>query len=245
MGNTAAMFTMETDVVAGRGTGSSRLPLLLQLVSPTLPVGAYAYSQGLEQAVEWGWISDERSAHDWITGVLLSSLMTLDVPVLQRLALAWEQSDYAALCRWNAFLLACRETSELRAEDRNLGQALRRLLPALDVQGLAELQREHATLTPCYALGFTCVGSHWQIDIRTLATGYCWSWVENQVMAALKLMSLGQTAGQRMLLSLGRLIDEHIDAALALPDAHITGSLPGFAIASAAHETQFSRLFRS
>lgn len=63
------------------------LPLLnlLRLASPALPVGAYAYSQGLESAVELGWVRDEASLRAWLAGLLTQGLAWLDVPVLARL----------------------------------------------------------------------------------------------------------------------------------------------------------------
>ena len=93
-----------------------------------LPIGAFHFSQGLEYAVESGWVRDETSALEWIGGVAEASVATLDLPVLFRLHAAWKQDDFAAVLRWNAFLIASRETEELRAEDRHLGSSLLRVL---------------------------------------------------------------------------------------------------------------------
>ena len=73
------------DIMATERISHYGLLQLLRLASPTLPVGAYAYSQGLEWAVESGWVSDERSAADWIGGVLGAAPAQLEVPVLARL----------------------------------------------------------------------------------------------------------------------------------------------------------------
>ena len=113
----------------------SSLPRLLQLCSPSLPVGAYAYSQGLECAVERGWVRDEASAGDWILGLLNHGLRNLDLPVLARLYRAWRAADPNAARRWNAWLYASREAAELQREDHHLGTALARLLTDL---GIAE-----------------------------------------------------------------------------------------------------------
>ncbi len=72
-----------------------------------------------------------------------------------------------------------------------------------------------------------------------------WSWLENQVLAAIKLVPLGQVAGQRMLLALGARFPPSSRAATALDDDDIASFAPGLALASARHETQYSRLFRS
>ena len=75
--------------------------------------------------------------------------------------------------------------------------------------------------------------------------GYLWSWLENQVMAALKAVPLGQTAGQRMLSALGEELPQVAGIATQLSDDELSNFAPGLAISSSRHETQYSRLFRS
>jgi urease accessory protein len=74
---------------------------------------------------------------------------------------------------------------------------------------------------------------------------YLWSWLENQVMAALKGIPLGQSAGQRMLAALGAELSEIAPRAMQLGDDELSNFAPGLAIASSRHETQYSRIFRS
>src|SRR5881394_3591281 len=95
---------------------------LLQLTSPALPIGAFAYSQGLEHAVQAGWVHDEESAAAWILGLLTEALPGLDAPVLLRLIAAWNTDRDPH--HWNEFLFASRASAELRAEDQRLGSAL-------------------------------------------------------------------------------------------------------------------------
>src|SRR3569832_2969952 len=111
--------------------GAPALMRLLQLCSPMLPVGAYAYSHGLEHAVHAGWVRDERTAHAWIGGVLREGLMRRDVPVLARLYHAWHMADVVAVHRWSSFLHASRESAELQREDRHLGLGVVGLLRVL------------------------------------------------------------------------------------------------------------------
>ena len=70
---------------------------LLHLASPALPIGAFHFSQGLEYAVEAGWVRDEGSALEWIDGIANASLATLDLPVLHRLQTAWIHGDHAGV----------------------------------------------------------------------------------------------------------------------------------------------------
>jgi hypothetical protein len=145
---------------------SSQLLRLLHLASPALPIGGFHFSQGLEFAVEHGWVKDEASALEWIGGILESSLSTLDLPVLHRLHGAWNQNDYLAVRRWNAFLLASRETQEFRAEDRHLGAALLRVLA--EFQLIPEIFAGRMLPPPgvSHAAAFTLACARWGIDAR-------------------------------------------------------------------------------
>ena len=221
---------------------SLALPRLLQLCSPALPVGAYAYSQGLEYAVERGWVRDEASAGDWILGLLNHSLWRLDVPVFARLYAAWQAGDEVEICRWNARLYASREAAELQREDQHLGTALARLLTDL---GLAEAAPWQKAPRVCFATLFSLAAARWEITLPEAVTGYAWAWVENQVAAATRLVPLGQTASQRLLVAAGPALVDAVQGGLALPDGEIGATAPGLALAGALHETQYSRLFRS
>jgi urease accessory protein len=214
---------------------------LLQLTSPALPVGAYAYSQGLEHAVDAGWVHDEDSAADWIIGLLEHALAQLDAPVLVRLHAAWCASDSASVHHWNRMLQASRESAELLAEDRHLGAALSRLLAGLDVDAAAAWTGK----APGFAAMFALAAVRWDIPCRDSVSGFLWSWSENQVAAAIKLVPLGQTAGQRILSRAVAAIPAVVERALAVRDDEIGFLTPALAIGSALHETQYSRLFRS
>ena len=65
------------------GTSTDQVRLW-QLISPLSPVGAYHHSQGLEQAVEAGWVTDEETALAWIQGLLGRSIANLDLPIVAR-----------------------------------------------------------------------------------------------------------------------------------------------------------------
>ena len=215
---------------------------LWQLISPTLPIGAYAYSQGLEAAIEADWVKDETSTQVWLRGLLLHTLAHLDLPVLIRLYHAWQKHSEAEIEHWNRFLLACRESAELLAEDRHLGQALCIILADLEIAAAQDWRTE---MENSYANMFALGTSTWGITLDDALRGYCWAWCENQVAAAIKLIPLGQTAGQRILSHLLPHIVQAVSQATLLTDDEIGVASPGLAIASALHETQYSRLFRS
>ncbi|MFO1352533.1 MAG: urease accessory protein UreF [Gammaproteobacteria bacterium] len=215
---------------------------LLQLASPLLPVGAYAYSQGLEYAVHQGWVRDEASVRDWIAGLLRHALARVDVPVLARLYRAWMDGDAVGVRGWNDWLYATRETRELRLENRQLGMALARLLADL---GLTEAEPWQTDPRACFATPFALAAARWAIRLADAAAAYAWAWCENQTAAAIKLIPLGQTAGQRILSAVQPVIVAAVGRGLGLADDDLGCATPALALASTLHETQYSRLFRS
>jgi urease accessory protein len=192
--------------------------------------------------VEHGWVRDEASAGEWILGLLNHTMRRLDLPVFARLYGAWQAGDRDAARRWNARLYASREAAELQREDQHLGTALAHLLSDLGIQD-AEPWRNAPRV--CFATLFGLAAARWEIPLPEAATGYAWAWVENQVTAATRLIPLGQTASQRLLVAAGPVIAAAVADGLTLPDEDIGAAAPGLALASALHETQYSRLFRS
>ena len=225
-------------------TEASGLSLLrlMQLVSPTLPIGAYAYSKGLEQAVEGGLVHDETSALDWIEGTCQHGVGCLDAPLLSRQIGAFRQDDFSAITRWNELASRGRETHELALEDRELGRALIRLLNQLQVPQLELLE---SLESPSYVTAFACACVRWDIPVTPAVHGFFHSVCEAQVAAAIKLVPLGQSAGQRCLSHCITQIPVWTRDALTRPDDEIGLFMPGFALCSAQHETQYARLFRS
>jgi urease accessory protein len=232
--------------LVAEGAGVTSLLRLLHLASPALPIGAFHFSQGLEYAVETGWVRDESSALEWISGIADASIATLDLPVLKRLHTAWTADDAEGVLRWNAFLIACRETEELRAEDRHLGAALFRVLSELELETeLFPLDAPRSEQGVAHATAFSFACARWRIDCGSTLQTYAWAWIENQVLAAVKLVPLGQSAAQRMLHALAARIPRSVERAHKLTDSDIGISTALSAVASGRHEAQYSRLFRS
>ena len=229
---------------AGAAPGNDPLARLrlMQLVSPALPIGGFTYSQGLEWAVEAGWVRDSASLEDRLRGLVDDALAMLELPVLARLYTACEQRDVQRIADWGKALYAARESRELRDEERQRARALVSLLRDLDV---AEADDWRDALRHCQAAPFALAAVHWRIAREDCLLGYAWSWLENQVAAAIKLVPLGQTDGQRVQLRLAARLPGAVERALQCDDDDIGAGAPAMAIASAAHETQYTRLFRS
>ncbi|MDO6462357.1 urease accessory protein UreF [Granulosicoccaceae sp. 1_MG-2023] len=215
---------------------------LMQLISPSLPVGSFTYSQGLEWAVEAGWVKDADDLQAWLGHLLREALAATDLALLVRLYDAALAGDDKALNDWAQLTLACRESAELRLEEANRGRALVGVLEKLDLPVSAGLR---PVLAACQCAGFAYACAHWEISKPAMLTGYAWSWLENTCLAGVKIIPLGQSDGQRILAALAAEVDEAINTALSLPDDDIGAGSTALAIASSRHHYQYTRLFRS
>lgn len=232
--NTESAMTLEAD----------DLSHLLQLASPMLPVGAYAYSQGLEWAIESKTVSDAKTTASWIMDAIEVYLSRFELPVLLRMRKAWDKKDIAALKYWNSYYCAGRDTAEARAETLQMGYSLVRLLDDIDLD-TASLMLLERFVPVSFPLAYGCATSVWRIPVHSSLHAFLWSWAENQVSAAMKTVPLGQVAGQRMLLEISTKIPDAVKNACALEDEDLSNFAPGLSIAGSQHETQYSRLFRS
>ena len=230
---------------------SSSLLNLLQLASPALPVGAYSYSDGLETLVEAGMVNTQRRLGQWLEQELRYGAIRLETAVMIRAYQSVLSENVEQLGYWNAWLTATKETTELRAQSWQMGNSLMRLLldlsPPLPSAATLSLQDlASAVGTPCnYAIAFGLAAAYWQIDLTDSVCGYLHSWAANLINAGVKLIPLGQTAGQQLLLELSKDITRCTPELLALEDEQFSSCGWGLALASMAHETQYTRLFRS
>ena len=222
--------------------GDASLLRLLQLTSPALPLGAFAYSQGIEYATEAAWVKDEATAVEWIQGLLEGPISHLDLPILSRMHAAWLANDEATVREWSAVLLAFRESAELEQEDVHLGHSLARVLVGHGIDRAHAFTRsEDATFAALHALAAVA----WAIPPRSALLGYGFAWAEAQSGALSRLLPLGQLAIQRILSRLIEALPAAVETALLLSDEDIGALAPSHAMASALHETQYCRLFRS
>ncbi len=216
---------------------------LLHLASPTLPVGAYTYSQGLEWAVACGAVRDEADAARWIGDCLEHGVAVCEAVYLAHMLAARRAGDGPRLAELNADFLASRETAEARAETAQMGHSLTRLLRELPDFAAGDTAPVLDEIS--YPLAWSGAAAAWGIATADAVAGYLWAWLENQVMAALKAVPLGQSAGQRLLLALAGRIPELARRAVEADVADACNFLPAFAIAGSLHETQYTRIFRS
>jgi urease accessory protein len=235
---------------------------LLQIASPALPIGGYSYSSGLESAIECGEVGDPDSACAWIDDALSLVVGRFDAPLVAAAMQACSDGDQSRIDELNRMALAARETAELRLECEQMGYSLTQWIDQvpgrIDQQALAaqadgELEKARgaeATLpspAPPVAFAVAWAVAAWRLRLSAgdAVTAFLWSFVENQVMVLIKTIPLGQIQAQRLLHRLGPRIEAVAQAALQLAPSQWSNSAPGLAIASMAHENQYSRLFRS
>jgi urease accessory protein len=219
-------------------------PLLaaLHLASPALPVGGFAYSQGLEQAVEDRWVTSMEQAYVWIRDVMVLSLARQELPLWLASHHAALMQDWQALRAANDALHALRETAEFRLESIQMGHSMAKLFTQWPGGAALLALTDLGWVYPSAHAALSAVSG---IDEQMALTAYLWSWVENQTIAAVKIIPLGQIEGQILLHRLKSDIEQAIQTAMSISPENVGSAAVGLAIASARHESQYSRLFRS
>lgn len=219
---------------------------LFQLISPSLPIGGFTYSQGLEWAVEAGWVKNQAQLTQWLECMLNYSLSTLELPIMAQFYQAIDENDEGRIRQWSEYLYASRETKELRLEELQRGRAMFVLGKQLLPESFEQFQPTHSD-DPIQnqLLGFAIAAHAWGISLQDLQQGYVWSWAENLVTAGVKLVPLGQSAGQKVLIEVSDLMPQALIHAQQIQPEQIASFTPAMAMASSCHETQYTRLFRS
>lgn len=222
-------------------------PALLQLIwlaSPALPIGGFSYSEGLEAAIDKGFVHDEHSAADWLVDQLHLTQSRGDMAVLAQMVLSWQAQDRERLTTLSQWVHATRESAELRLQAEQMGRSMLEWLRnqhAMDDDTVAFCNQ----LIPTYPLMFALALSRTGATLEQCIQAYAFGWAENMVQAAIKSVPLGQNSGQRILQTLAQAIAPAVSHALQMRDDTRQAFSHMLAILSAQHETQYSRLFRS
>jgi urease accessory protein len=187
-------------------------------------------------------VKDAADLQAWLADLIQTNLTRVDVPLLKRMMDACQESRNKDLAGWCDRLLALRESDELRMEEKSRGRAMVSLWEGLALpMGTDEKQ----VVETSQLAGFALAATRWRIPPDQAAAGYLWSWLENQVLAGIKIIPLGQTEGHRLLLRLDPVVMKAVASGLLLEDNELGASSPALAIASSRHETQYTRRYRS
>ena len=198
--------------------------------------------------MELGIITNEATAGQWIEDTLHTVMAQCDAAVWLLLYRAWRLQDNRAIDEWNQWYFASRETAEARAETTQMGISLLTLAQALGWGTERERDRLRGVQAPCFPTVHAVAVAMLALPEDAGVTAFLYGWTENQVMAAIKTVPLGQTAGQRLLSALILQLDLVIATArhaVSCTPPEIRTLAPQYAIVAARHESQFSRLFRS
>jgi len=223
---------------------------LLSWTSPSWPIGAFAHSGGLEWAVEAGHVVDRRSTETWIADLMVHGAIRNDLVLFVHAWRAAEAGDAARLGDVAELAAASQTGRERRLEATAQGAAFRRIAfatadPSAFDALLAPIEDEDLTYPVAAATLFACHG----IALRPAATAFLHGVVANLVSAAQRLVPLGQTDGQRVLRGLRDAVFAAAEMAAELPDTDPFVQLGGAALCAElgcmAHETQYTRLFRT
>lgn len=219
----------------------------LHLASPALPIGSFSYSQGLETAVDLGLIRNEEDAYRWIADGLTEIVGQCDAPVvalIYRAARVNPSPDsISPVAHWNSWFLASRESMELRRETEQMGWSLMQLAQTLNWITTATASNQPDPIAFPIAFALSAVGLG--LSEETTLTAFCFSWLETQVAAAMKLIPLGQAAGHKILSHCRVEVPSVVSSAATVGPAEISSWAPMLGILSARHESQYTRLFRS
>jgi urease accessory protein len=218
---------------------------LMRLASPSLPVGGFSYSEGIESAVETRRVVDEATAERWLVDQLHLGLARSDLPLVARALAAWRSGDDEAIASLNQWFAATRESAEIRQQAEQMGRSLAIWLQHRDAADPRLVRLEALRPAPTWPIAFALAAADSEATPRDVLVAFAAGWAENMVQATMKAVPLGQLAAQRLLVALSAEIVPVVDAALVLPAADMQAFTPMLAILSAQHETQYSRLFRS
>ena len=226
------------------GTEAAARPKLLQLVSPALPVGAFSYSEGLEVLVQQGLITDAAALEAWLAAELRRGVLAVETAALSELSTALRcwclgEGDASSVLALDGWLLAHREAAELRAQQSQMGQSLLQLLE--DLGWPLPEPRSGLGWTAAFAWAALCM----DIGSPQLEEAYLYSWVSNQISAAVRLVPLGPTQGQRLQLAMAPQIAECAERLACLAPQQLWNGGIGVGLAQLGHAELYSRLFRS
>jgi urease accessory protein len=219
---------------------------LLQLCNSSLPLGAFSYSESLETLVNKQLISDDYGLKLWLINELSYGSIRVESAIMLRGYNCFLSQDFSKLNYWNSWLTAQRETLELRQQSWQMGKSLMRLIHSLEPENKLIIELNSLFKSNCnYAIAFGIVASNWQIAPENAILGYLYSWMNNLVNAGVKLIPLGQTMGQKILLEMNNHLVKITQEILTLDDDDLASCSIGLSLASMQHEVEYSRLFRS
>jgi len=227
---------------------NSNLLSLLQISDPTLPIGSYAHSNGLETYVQQGIVKDAVTAREFVTEMLSQNLQYTDAAFVSLAYDAAEQIDLKRILELDNECTAVKLPREIRQASQKLGMRLIKIFQPISksligVEYKKALHQQKAI--GHYSIAFGIYANALKISKTEALTGFYYNAAVGMVTNSVKLVPLGQQDGQELLFSLQALINQLVQTALN-PNPELIGlSCPGFDIRCMQHEQLYSRLYMS
>lgn len=216
---------------------------LMTWLSPSFPIGAYSFSHGLEAAVQSGRVRDMETTRCWIADVLASGDGQSDLVFL---AAAWRAAENEDQLREvHELALAFQPTAEIKLEATAQGAAFIRAASAAWPCPGIDAVKSVVDGPIVYSVAVGAVARSHGINEEAVLQAYGHAFVANLVSAAIRLIPLGQTDGQKIIAALSDDTHTAVTRALATPLDQVTSSCIMVDVMSMQHEVQYTRLFRS
>jgi urease accessory protein len=216
------------------------LPLLVWL-SPSYPVGSYAYSHTLEWAVETGDVADEATLVAWLSDLMVFGAGRNDAILLCHAYRATEAADAGALHEVNELALALAPSAELHLETSQQGRSfLDATFEAWPSPCLIPVEGEVA-----FPVAVGIAAAAHEVPLLATASAHLLALVQTLVSAAIRSAPIGQTAGTRVCAIMVPIVQRLADEALGLSLGDIGSATFRVDLGSFHHENQYTRLFRS
>jgi urease accessory protein len=239
---------MMTTAANPEAVSDARLYRLLTWLSPGFPIGAFSYSHGLEAAADHGTVHDRETLQRWVAAVIAHGAGRMDADTLRDAHRAAAAADDDALAIVNRRGLAFRATSEMALETTAQGDAFLATCRAAWPDPFLDrwaVMLEEAGDAVCHAAAVGALTACAGIPLGCALTAYLQAMAGNLVSVGLRLGIVGQTDGQRILAALEPVVGTAVATALTRDPSAFGGAALAVDLASMAHETQYSRLFRS
>ncbi len=225
-------------------TNNHQIMRVFRLASSTLPIGAFSYSQGLEWEIENRNVRDPKELLSWLRALMFNNQMRFELPIAASLFTAWGEENLEKIDYLNSFYFASKDCSELRDETLQMGQSLKDIF-----NKTGEFPNSNFIFNKVKNLSYptvlTYALSQWKVDIKQVLNLLLWTWLENQVIVAIKLIPIGHSAGQKIFFELEADFEKAINQALETDQSDWSNFHPMQSMACAKHQFQYSRMFRS
>jgi urease accessory protein len=227
---------------------NSALFHLLHLADPTLPIGGFSHSYGLETYVQKGKVKDEVSAFEFVSNMLSQSVKYNDASYVSLTMDAIQKQDWDAIMELDHHCNATKLPMEIRTASQKLGLRLLKIFEenypnsALQILQKKLKQKE---MFGHYCIVFAIIAHELKLDKRAVLTGFYYNAAVGHSTNCVKLIPLGQQSGQQMLFKLMPLMEELVNQTMQPKMEHLGLCVLGFDIRAMQHETLYSRLYMS